>query len=158
MKKLLILTLLLIIGLSKAQQFGNKKDWVIVALIACTRIEITSIDEKAFFSFGTKYPLTDKDYVGLRGHFNWWDLPERQFIVIPELDYFRVIKSFEKDKEIVRRIYLGAGVTPNAVSPKLGINFYYFLTAEVGYNFEYNTYKHFPTKGFRYSFGINIIF
>lgn len=128
------------------------------AVILSTRIEATSIDNKSFLSFGPKIPIDDNNYVSLRGHFNWWDLPHRKFIVIPELDYFHKVISFEKDEAVIKSLYAGAGITPNAVSPKFGINFYYFFTAEFGYNIEYNTYKYFPTEGFRFSFGINLVY
>lgn len=129
-----------------------------LAVILSTRIEATGIDGNVFFSFGPKIPINDNNYVSLRGHFNWWDLPDRKFIVIPELDYFHKIISFKKDDAVIRSFYAGAGITPNAVSPKFGINFYYFFTAEFGYNIEYNTYKYFPTEGFRFSFGINLVY
>lgn len=155
MKKLL---LAVFIGFSlfiNAQQIGSSKDWKIIAIILCTRIEGTSIDNKAFFSFGPKIPITEKDYISLRGHFNWWDLPNRKFVVIPELDYVRKIATFDKEKNIVSVLFTGVGITPNAVSPKFGVSFFYLVSAEVGYNFEFNEYKHFPTEGFRYSIGFN---
>lgn len=139
-------------------QMGNDTEMKKLAIILNTRIEATSIDNKAFFSIGSKLPINEKNYVGLRGHFNWWDLPDRKFIVIPELDYFYKIASYEDNKAIIRSLYAGAGITPNAVSPKFGINFYYFFTCELGYNFEYTPYKHFSTEGFRFSFGINLIY
>lgn len=146
------------LSLSINAQIGNSKDWKIIAIILCTRIEATSIDNKAFFSFGPKIPITEKDYVSLRGHFNWWDLPDRKLIVIPELDYVRKIATFDKEKDIISGLYTGVGITPNAVSPKFGVGFYHLISAEVGYNFEFNEYKHFPTKGFRYSLGFNFFF
>jgi len=139
-------------------QIGNDKGWKVVEIIVSTRIEVTSIDDKAFFSFGPKIPIDENNNVSLRGHFNWWDLPDRKFIVIPELDYFHKVLSFKKNKAIIKSLYAGAGITPNAVSPKLGINFYHFFTLESGYNIEYNTYRYFPTKGFRFSFGINLVY
>ena len=157
MKKLL---LAIFIGFSlsiNAQQLGSSKDWKIVAIILCTRIEGTSIDNKAFLSFGPKIPITEKDYISLRGHFNWWDLPNRKFIVIPELDYVRKISSFDMEKNIITGFYTGVGITPNAVSPKFGVNFFSFFTTELGYNLEFAEYKHFPTEGFRFSVGINFL-
>jgi hypothetical protein len=128
------------------------------AVLLSTRIEATNIDDKAFFSVGPKIPINDNHYISLRGHFNWWDLPGRKFILIPELDYFYKFISYEKNDAVIRSLYAGAGITPNAFSPKFGVNFYYFFTTEFGYNIEYNTYKYFPTKGFRFSFGINLVF
>ncbi|MGI9652023.1 hypothetical protein [Chryseobacterium sp. RLHN22] len=157
MKNLILVTLLLSSFLFKSQ-IGSEKDWKIIGLILSTRIEATSIDNKAFFSFGPKIPINENNYVSLRGYFNWWDLPDRKFIVIPELDYFRKVATFEGDKNMIKHLYAGAGITPNTVSPKFGINFYYFFTAELGYNFEYKTYKYFPTEGFRFSFGVNLVF
>ncbi|WP_312078598.1 hypothetical protein [Chryseobacterium sp.] len=157
MKNLIIGITVLLCPFFKSQ-YGSDKDWKIIELILSTRIEATSIDNKAFFSFGPKIPINENNYVSLRGHFNWWDLPDRKFIVIPELDYFRKIATFEDDKNMIKHLYAGAGITPNAISPKFGVNFYYFFTAELGYNFEYRTYKYFPTEGFRFSFGINLVF
>ncbi|MCW3159913.1 hypothetical protein [Chryseobacterium oryctis] len=158
MKNLILCCTVLFCSLFKAQ-IGRDKEWESAILILSTRIECTSFDNKGFLSIGMKIPSENgKNYYSLRGHFNWWDLPERKFIVIPELDYFHKIKSFEGQKAVIRSLYLGAGITPNAVSPKFGINFYYFFTAELGYNYEFTPYKHFSTKGFRYSWGINLVF
>jgi len=156
--KNLIVVMVMIFSSSFKSQIGNEKDWKIIGVIISTRIEATSIDDKVFFSFGPKIPINENNFVSLRGHFNWWDLPDRKFIVIPELDYFRKIATFKGDKNMIKHLYAGAGITPNAISPKLGVNFYYFFTAELGYNFEYTTYKHFPTEGFRFSFGINLVY
>lgn len=157
MKTFILSALLFCFSLSKGQ-IGKDEDLKKLMMILATRIECTSIDNKAFFSFGPKIPIGENSnhWIILRGHFNWWDLEGRKFIVIPELDYFYKIASFEKNKNVIRGLYIGAGITPNAVSPKLGINFYYFFTAELGYNFEYKQYKQFPTEGFRFSFGINL--
>lgn len=157
MKTLMFCLFLVVFPLVKGQ-IGSEKEMKMLAIILGTRIECTSIDSKAFLSLGSKIPINEKNYVGLRGHFNWWDLPGRKFIVIPELDYFRKIASFEENKPIVTGLYAGAGITPNAVSPKFGVNLYYFLTAELGYNYEFTPYKHFSTEGFRFSFGINIVY
>lgn len=157
MKFCIVCVLLFCFSLSKGQ-IGNHEDLKKLITILATRIEATSMDNRAFFSLGPKIPIDKKlnHWIGLRGHFNWWDLKDRKFIIIPELDYFYKIVSFEKNKDIIKGFYLGAGITPNAVSPKLGVNFYYFFTAEVGYNLEYKKYKHFPTEGFRFSLGINL--
>lgn len=157
MKKLIFCLFIFCFSLLKSQ-YGSGKDWLVVGIILCTRIEFTSIDNKAFVSFGPKIPINENHYVSLRSHFNWWDLSGRKFIVIPELDYMYKYASFDKYKDILNHIYVGAGVTPNAVSPKFGLNFYHLFSAEFGYNFEYNTYKFFSTKGFRFSTGINFIF
>ena len=157
MKKLLILIFPLFIGFSNAQ-IGNQKDWTIIAAIIATRLELTVMDDKSFMSFGPKIPINDKHYVSLRGHFNWWDTPDRKLVVIPELDYLYKVASFEKNKAIITNLYTAAGVSPNAISPKVGINFCHFLSAEAGYNFEYNAPKHFSTEGFRFSLGFNVIF
>lgn len=156
MKNFILCAFLFFFSLFKCQ-VGSSKDWMIVGIILSTRLEATSIDNKAFFSFGPKIPINENNYVSLRGHFNWWDLPKRKFIVIPELDYFRKIASSSESKAIITNFYLGAGITPNAISPKFGINFYSFFSTEFGYNFEYNTYKHFPTNGFRFSLGFNFV-
>jgi len=115
------------------------------------------MNDKSFLSFGPKIPINENNYVSLRGHFNWWDTPERKFIVIPELDYFRKVATFEGDKNMIKYLYAGVGIT-NAVSPKFGIVFYHFISAEAGYNFEYEPYKHFSTSGFRFSLGFNLVF
>lgn len=112
---------------------------------------------KSFFSFGPKLPIDENNYIGLRGYFNWWDLPGRKFIVIPELDYFRKITSFERERAVATSLYTGVGVSPYAVAPKMGITFYHLFTAELGYNWEFNPYKHFPVKGFRFSVGANFV-
>lgn len=139
-------------------QYGSDKDWKIIGIIISTRIEATSIDNKAFFSFGPKIPINENNYVSLRGHFNWWDLPDRKLTVIPELDYLRKVASFGGNKNMIKHLYAGAGITPNAVAPKFGVNLFYLFSAELGYNFEYKTYEHFPTEGFRFSFGINLVY
>lgn len=157
MKNLIIGIIMLLCPFFKAQ-YGSDKDWKIIGIIISTRIEATSMDNKAFFSFGPKIPINENNYVSLRAHFNWWDLPDRKLIVIPELDYFHKIASFEGDKNVIKHLYAGAGITPNAVLPKFGVNFFYLFSAELGYNFEYKTYKHFPTEGFRFSFGINFVY
>lgn len=157
MKTLMIIIFFTSISFFKGQ-IGNERDWKIVAIIVSTRIEATCIDKKVFFSFGPKIPVNENNFVSLRGHFNWWDLPDRKLIVIPELDYLHKVASFEKDRAVITNLYLGAGITPNAVSPKFGINLYYLFTIELGYNYEFDTYKHFSTQGFRFSSGINIIF
>lgn len=156
--KTLLLYLFLLLFSSFNGQIGNDEELKKIAIILNTRIELTSIDNKAFFSFGSKIPINETNYVSLRGHFNWWDLPKRKFIVIPELDYFNKIASYEKDKAIIRSLYVGAGITPNAVSPKFGVNFYHLFTAELGYNYEFRPYKYFSTEGFRFSVGINFVY
>jgi len=138
-------------------QIGNKKDWAIIGSIICTRLELTIMNDKSFLSFGPKIPLNENNYVSLRGHFNWWDTPERKFIVIPELDYFYKVADF-KEKSMITNLYTGAGITPYAVSPKFGIVFYHFISAEAGYNIEYEPYKYFSTSGFRFSLGFNLVF
>lgn len=138
-------------------QIGSQKDWAIIGAIICTRLELTVMNEKSFLSFGPKIPLNENNYVSLRGHFNWWDTPERRFIIIPELDYFYKIADF-KEKSIITNLYTGAGITPNAMSPKFGIVFYHFFSTEAGYNYEYRPYKHFSTAGFRFSLGFNLVF
>lgn len=153
--KSLIVCIAVFFSISLKSQLGNEKDWKIVGIIMCTRLEATSIDNKAFLSLGPKIPINENNYVSLRGHFNWRDVPGRKFIVIPELDYFRKIGSFSDDS--ITNLYLGAGITPNTVSPKVGVNFIHLFSAEFGYNFEYDTYKHFATEGFRFSIGINLV-
>lgn len=86
-------------------QIGNKKDWAIIGSIICTRLELTIMNDKSFLSFGPKIPLNENNYVSLRGHFNWWDTPERKFIVIPELDYFYKIADFKEKKYNYQFIY-----------------------------------------------------
>lgn len=150
---------LLFISLSLFKgQIGNDEEMKKLAIILNTRIEMTSIDKKVFLSVGPKIPINENNYLSVRGHFNWWDLPGRKFTVIPELDYFHKIISFKDDQSIIKSLYAGAGITPYAVTPKLGVNFYYFFTAELGYGHEFNTYKYFPTGGFRFSFGINLVY
>ncbi|UTX50681.1 hypothetical protein [Chryseobacterium sp. MA9] len=154
MKKLALIIAIFLCGFLQAQfEEIKEKKWLVILL--STRIEGTSMDNKAFLSIGTKLTDGDKNYYSLRGHFNWWD--ERKLLVIPEFDYFRKVVSFRDDAE-VSSLYAGAGVSPYAVSPKAGISFYHFFCAEFGYNFEYNTYKPFPIKGFRYGMGINLVF
>ncbi|WP_300686328.1 hypothetical protein [Chryseobacterium sp.] len=136
-------------------QFEEIKENKGLIILLSTRIEASVMDNKAFLSIGTKLPDGDKNYYSLRGHFNWWD--RRKLLVIPEFDYFRKVVSFRDGAE-VNALYAGAGISPYAVSPKAGINIYHFLSVELGYNFEYNTYKPLPTKGFRYGLGINLIF
>lgn len=155
--KNLIVCIAVFFSISLKSQLGNEKDWKILGIILSTRLEATSVGNKAFVSFGPKIPINENNYVSLRGHFNWWDARGRKFTVIPELDYFRKIASFDGSKTIVTNLYLGGGLTPNAVSPKFGVNFYSLFTAELGYNFEYNTYRHFPTEGFRFSLGFNFV-
>lgn len=125
MKNIIIITLILFCPLFKSQIGGNK-NCKIIGLALSTRIEMTAIDNKAFLSFGPKIPIDENNYVSLRGHFNWWDLPDRQFVVIPELDYFRKIATFEGDKNVIKHLYMGAGITPNAVYPKFGANLLFF--------------------------------
>ncbi|CAI8739285.1 hypothetical protein [Chryseobacterium sp. IT-36CA2] len=153
MKKLTLIITVFLCGFLQAQ-FEEIKEKRGLAMLLCTRIEGTSMDRKTFLSIGTK--LTDGyNYYSLRGHFNWWD--ERKLLVIPEFDYFRKVVSFRDGAE-VSSLYAGAGISPYAVSPKAGINFYHFFCAEFGYNFEYNTYKPFPIEGFRFGIGINLVF
>ncbi len=155
MKNIVLGAFLLFFSWGKSQ-LGNDKGWKIVAVILSTRIEGTSLGDKTFLSVGMKLPSEDtRNYYSLRGHFNWWD--ERKLLIIPEFDYFRKIKAFG-DEDLITSLYAGAGVSPYAASPKFGVTFCHFFTGEAGYNFEYNTYKHFPVKGFRYSFGFNIVF
>jgi hypothetical protein len=139
--------LVLFSSFSKAQFSEIKKD-KLLTLAIMTRIEATNIDGKAFLSVGSKIPLDDRSYVGLKGHFNWWDLPGRKFIVIPELDYIRTTATFEDKNPFIPNLYTGVGISPYAVSPKFGIVFYHFFAVEVGNNFEYNEYKYFPQKVF----------
>lgn len=157
MKKLVLLIFIAVFSLVKSQLGGTKEQWTLITLLAGTRIELTSIDQKGFLSFGTKLPINEKNYIGIKGHFNWWDLPGRKFIVIPELDYFRKVTSF-KDDSIITSIYAGTGLNPYSVSPKLGTSFYHIFSVELGYDIEYNSYKHFPMRGFRYCLGFNIVF
>ena len=140
---------------SKAQ---SSDDWKILSIIMGIRLEMTSLDNKAFLSFGPKYPINDKNYLSLRGHFNWWDFPDRKLIVIPELDYIYKVATIESDMALITNLYTGVGISPYAISPKAGINFYNLFSAEFGNNFEFNPYRHFSTKGFRFSIGINLIF
>ena len=154
MKKLIFCTLIFLSSFCKAQYGDNEKGHLLMLAIF-TRIEMTSIDEKAFLSFGPKIPISEKDYISLRGHFNWWDLPGKKFVVIPEFDYIRTIATFEDGNPVISNLYAGVGITPYAVSPKFGVAFYHLFTAEVGNNFEFNEYKHFSTKGFRFSIGLN---
>ncbi|MBP2617989.1 hypothetical protein [Chryseobacterium jejuense] len=157
MKNLILCIVVSVCSFCKAQ-IGSDKDWAIIGAILCTRIEATSMGNKAFLSIGPKIPINENNYVSLRGHFNWWDLHGRKFIVIPELDYFRKIASFEKYNPIVTSLYTGSGVSPYTISPKFGVTFYKFFTAEMGYNWEFEKYKHFPMKGFRFSIGANFVF
>ena len=157
MKKISILIFLFMIALSYAQ-IGSKKDWAIVGAIISTRLELTVMNEQSYASFGPKIPINDHHYVSLRGHFNWWDTPGRKLIVIPELDYLYKVASFEKNKPIITNLYAAAGLSPYAIAPKFGVNFYHFISAEAGHNFEYNPYKYFSTEGFRFSLGFNLIF
>lgn len=156
MKKVILSILILICSFYKAQ-IGSSKDWEKIAIILCTRIEGTMIDDKAFFSVGTKIPFDDTNYISLRGHFNWWDTPERKFTVIPELDYIRKVASFDDDG-VINSLYAAGGISLNYISPKAGLTIYHFLTFEFGYNFEYHQNKYYDTRGFRGSFGINLIF
>ncbi|MBE4947588.1 hypothetical protein [Chryseobacterium culicis] len=154
MKRLIVITALFLCGFLKAQyEEVKEKKWLVILL--STRIEGTVMNRTTFLSIGTKLTDGDKNYYSLRGHFNWWD--ERKLLVIPEFDYFRKVVS-SKDGALLSAVYVGTGVSPYAVSPKIGINFYHFFSLELGYNFEYNAYKPFPIKGFRHGEGINLVF
>lgn len=156
MKKLLLIISIALFGFSKAQ-LGDSKSWTPVAILMCTRVEGTIIHDNAYFTLGTKIPFNEKNYISLRGHFNWWDAENRKFTVIPELDYIRNVKKFSDDAGL-SNIYVSGGISPNYVSPKVGINLYHIFGAEIGYNFNFRENKNLETKGLRGSVGINFIF
>ncbi len=138
-------------------QIGNRKDWAIIATILATRMEVTVMNGKSFASFGPKIPVDEKNYVSVRGHFNWWDVQNRKLIIIPELDYLYRINEFKR-KKFISNLYTGAGISPNTFAPKFGLVIYNFLSVEAGYNLEFKPYRHFSTEGFRLSFGLNFIY
>ena len=72
MKKFIVITAVFLCGFLKAQfEEIKEKKWLVI--LVSTRIEGTSMDNKAFWSIGTKLTDGDKNYYILRGHFNWWD-------------------------------------------------------------------------------------
>ncbi|SDQ34231.1 hypothetical protein SAMN05421664_1231 [Chryseobacterium soldanellicola] len=161
--KKIIYGVLFIVCLSKGQimqnVFNNSQPNKLAQTALLTRIELTGLRDKAFLSLGTKIPIDEWNYVGVRGHFNWWDESSRKFFIIPELEYIRKITSYpmEAHRTIVTGIYASGGISPNFVSLKLGIVCYHFLSIEAGYNFNFKEHSHFQTKGFRFSIGINIL-
>ncbi|MFC6269076.1 hypothetical protein [Frigoriflavimonas asaccharolytica] len=158
MKTTILFIAMMITSFAFAQKPDVKNDDEILDLLIPTRIELTIFDDKSYFSVGPKYALNEKNYIGLRGHFNWWDADGSKLIVVPELDYIYRISTYDASKSMITSLQTGVGITPNAISPKIGFTFYHFLTAELGNNFQFKEYENFTTKGFRLSFGINIIF
>lgn len=153
MKNIVLVITIFLCGFLKAQ-FEDLKDHKGFMFLLNTRIEGTSMGKKTYLSIGTKLP-DGKNYYSLRGHFNWRD--KKKLLVIPEFDYFRTVISSHDSKDVFD-VYMGAGVTPYTVSPKAGFVFLYFLCAELGWNFEYNTFNQLPVKGFRFGLGINAVF
>ena len=90
---------MMISSLSFSQEIYSGKTDKLLDLIIPTRIELTSMDEKAYLSFGPKFVINEKNYIGLRGHFNWWDADGRKFILIPELDYIYRMYKFEENRD-----------------------------------------------------------
>lgn len=156
MKKLILIISIFLFGFSKAQ-LGDSKAWAAVAILMCTRAEGTIINDNAYFTLGTKVLFNEKNYIGLRGHFNWWDTENRKLTVIPEIEYLRNVKKFNADASLTN-MYVSGGVSPNFVSPKIGVNLYNIFGAEIGYNFNFRENKNLETKGLRGSVGINLIF
>lgn len=139
--------------------FENSKPSKLAQTALLTRVELTGLRDKTFFSIGTKIPIDEWNYVGFRGHFNWWDESNRKFFIIPELEYIRELGFYPMvaHKTIVTDFYASGGISPNFVSSKLGIVCYHFFSIEAGYNFNFKEHSHFQTKGFRFSIGINIL-
>ena len=159
MVKRIIYSVCFIVCFSKGQTIRNDSiPSKLLQTILMTRIELTDLNNKTFLSIGTKIPIDRNNYIGVRGHFNWWDESNRKFLVIPELEYIRKITSYPMivHKTIVTDFYASGGISLNSISPKLGIICYRFFSIEIGYNFDFKDYSYFQTKGFRFSVGINI--
>ncbi len=60
---------------------------------------------------------------------------------------------------MITNLYTGAGITPQCGVSKIWNSFFtIFISAEAGYNFEYEPYKHFSTLRFQIFFGIQFSF
>lgn len=68
MRKFVVIITIFLCGFLKAQfEEIKEKEWLVFLL--STRIEGTSMDNKAFLSIGTKLTDGDKNYYSLRGYF-----------------------------------------------------------------------------------------